>query len=82
MKRLVKDKCQPVVDYFLKQVNVDLNNYRDDTTRQFDRRNMLTVDWESIPKVERQYIEQAAQAYGGRYTIQDAGPWMKCICQQ
>lgn len=69
-----------LIGYINKQVGVDLNKYRDDTTRKFDRRDGISIDWDSVPKNDRQKILDLANRYGGdRYSVEDNGAWMKFI---
>lgn len=62
-----------------KQVNVDIEKYRDSATKQFDKRGFITIDWKSMPRTERAYIEQLAQKYTNRIQLFDAGSWAKQI---
>lgn len=69
-----------VIDYISKQTGVDLNKYRDNITRNFDNRSGINVDWNSMPKSDRQKVLDLANRYGGgQYSVEDNGAWMKFI---
>lgn len=66
-------------DWIKKQVNVDIEKYRDSDTKQFDKRGFITVNWKGMPQTERAYIEQLATKYPNRIQLFDAGVWAKQI---
>lgn len=68
-----------IVNYISKQTGIDLNKYRDDTTRKSDKRDGINVDWSSMSKSDRQKVTDLANRYGGRFTLEDNGAWMKLI---
>ena len=81
IKRGQSPKAQRMTaaDWIKNQVNVDIEKYRDSATKQFDRRGYITVDWKSMPRTERAYIEQLAQKYPNRIQLFSAGAWAKQI---
>lgn len=69
-----------IVNYISEQTGVDLNKYRDDTTRKYDKRDGINIDWNNVSKGDRQKILDLANRYGGgRYSVEDNGAWMKFI---
>lgn len=73
-----QSKQDQLIEFIKKQVDIDLNDYRDETTRSFDKRNFLNVDWKSMSRDTQRKIYQAVNAYGGQKIImQDSGSWMK-----
>lgn len=66
-------------DWIKNQVNVDIEKYRDNATKQFDKRGFITINWKNMPRTERAYIEQLAQKYPNRIQLFDAGAWAKQI---
>lgn len=69
-----------IVSYISEQTGVNLNKYRDDTTRKYDKRGGINIDWNNVPKGDRQKILDLANRYGGgRYSVEDNGAWMKFI---
>lgn len=74
-----KRKKTTAGDWIKKQVNVDIEKYRDSATKQFDKRGFITINWKNMPRTERAYIEQLAQKYPNRIQLFDAGAWAKQI---
>lgn len=69
-----------IVSYISEQTGVNLNKYRDDTTRKYDKRDGINIDWNNVPNGDRQKILDLANRYGGgRYSVEDNGAWMKFI---
>lgn len=74
-----KRKKTTAGDWIKNQVNVDIEKYRDNATKQFDKRGFITINWKNMPRTERAYIEQLAQKYPNRIQLFDAGAWAKQI---
>lgn len=68
-----------VVDFVREQIGINLEKYRDETTRRFDKRGMITVDYQSMPKNEQRSLELLAVQYGGSLEISRSGTWMAHI---
>lgn len=66
-------------DFFLTQVGVDLEDLRNDSTRQFDHRNMLNIDWSAASESQKRLIQQAANLPFSDYKLVSSGSWMKSI---
>ena len=77
--RQAKNARMTAGDWIKNQVNVDIEKYRDNATKQFDKRGFITVDWKRMPRAERAYIEQLATKYPNRIQLFDAGAWAKQI---
>ena len=77
--RQAKNARMTAGDWIKNQVNVDIEKYRDNATKQFDKRGLITVDWKRMPRAERAYIEQLATKYPNRIQLFDAGAWAKQI---
>lgn len=76
-----------IINFIKEQAGVDLNQYRDDTTRRFDREKSrkgeryFCVDWKSIPKTDQRRIELLENQYGNQiFNMDEMGAWMKRIC--
>ncbi len=75
-----KEKAaQKTRDWIKNQIDVDIDKYRNDTTRRFDNTKLTNVDWSSMPKTERRRIEELASRYGGSLKLHNNGAWMKAI---
>lgn len=66
--------------FILKQTGVNIEDYRDDFTKQFDGTDMIVLYWKDIPQTERTKIQQAENLYGKRqFVLTDTGAWGKAI---
>ena len=72
-----KNKRETAGEWIKNQTNVDIEKYRDDETRKFDRRGYITIDWKSMPQTERAYLEDIARRYPNRLQMFDMGSWGK-----
>ena len=73
----VKEK---IVDFVKKQVSVDLDQYRTDFTKRFERRSFIIVDVEKIPKAAWRNVETLACCpYSTNIRIESFGTWGKVI---
>jgi len=80
LKRVIRNKFEDEIrDYLYHQVDVELDRYRNDQTRQFDTHRMIFLDWNAMSKRDQQKVEDAIYAPYSNYTLQSAGSWMKCI---
>lgn len=64
------------VDFVQHQLGLDLNKYRDSTTKRFDGRGFVTIDAKSVSKSDWRKIEMLAADYGGSMEIVRSGTWM------
>lgn len=79
-KRSKQTREQRTVDYIREQVGIDLNKYRNNVTRGFDKRTGINVNWKAMPTNEKNTIERLSRQYGGRFfDVVDNGAWMKFI---
>lgn len=81
MKRLIRASFETeVANYFERQAGICIDDYRNETTRSFDRkRSMINLDWDSIPKAKQREIQQVANMHYSPYNLIDNGAWMKAI---
>lgn len=68
-----------IIDFVNTQINVDLNQYRDDFTARFESPNSVLVYWKDIPATVKQEIYNLQNQYGGRIQLDDMGAWGKTI---
>lgn len=73
--QLAKD----ISDYLNEQVNVDIDKYRDQTTKNFDGENAINIDWKSMPKTEQQKVSQALNKRYSPFRAEMSGVWMLTI---
>lgn len=75
-KQSKQSKGRNPVDFVQHQLGIDLNKYRDDTTKRFDGRGFVTIDAKSVPKSDWRKIEMLAADHGGSMEIARSGTWM------
>ena len=78
-KQSKPSKGRNPVDFVQHQIGIDLNKYRDDTTKQFDGRGFVTIDAKSVSRSDWRKIEMLALDYGGSMEIVRSGAWMAQI---
>ena len=69
----VEDFAKSIVDFFKKQVNVDIEKYRDNSTKNFDSQNVLNIDWNAVPKTEQQKLLQVINKPYSPFVAQKSG---------
>jgi hypothetical protein len=66
--------------FIQEQVGVDIDKYRDETTRRFDMQGGINVDWKRMPEDAKNKIQRlAAMQYDTNISLEDNGAWMKLI---
>lgn len=68
-----------MLSYVKQQTNVDLDKYRDEHTRRWDKRNTIHVDWKSMPSVDRGYLMLAAQQSHAPFTLTQGSAWTMAL---
>lgn len=70
-----------IIGFVDKQINVDLNRWRDDFTARFEVPDGVLVYWKDIPATVRQEINNLANRYKGdkELYIESVGAWGKLI---
>lgn len=62
-------------DYIKHQVNIDIENYRDETTRRFDNSKLVNVDWKKMSHNQQNAIKGLKNAV----RLHPNGAWMMGI---
>ena len=78
----VENFAKSIVDFFKKQVSVDIEKYRDNITKNFDNQNVINIDWNAIPKTEQQKLLQAISKSYSPFVAQKSGAWMWSIMRK
>lgn len=78
-KKASKAAKETAGSFIQKQVNIDIEQFRSATTKQFDRRGMVNVDWSSMARNQQNAILSLANKYPDRLQVLDNGAWMKTI---
>ena len=80
VKPVTLKSAKDIPNFIKNQTGIDINKYRDDTTRRFDARFYISVDWASMPASERRSLELLSRAnYSTNIQLEDQGAWMKAI---
>ena len=64
-----------IKDYIKHQVNIDIENYRDETTRRFDNSKLVNVDWKKMSHNQQNAIKGLKNAV----RLHPNGAWMMGI---
>ena len=76
----LKDQlAQDISDYLSTQVKLDIDKYRDSTTKGFDTENYINIDYKAMPKTEQQKLNQALNKPYSPFTSEMSGTWMLTI---
>ena len=80
VKPVTLKSAKDIPNFIKNQTGIDINKYRDDTTRRFDARFYINVDWASMPASARRSLELLSRAnYSTTIQLEDQGAWMKAI---
>lgn len=72
-----KKKTEQIVrDYIKQQVDVDIDDYRDDYTRRFDGARWVNLDWAGMPRTVRQKIQSATVPKYSKVRLEATGATM------
>ena len=74
--------AKEIVDYFKNQVNIDIEQYRDATTKMFDNSRMINIDWNSVPKSQQYALMEAVNKPYSPYVATKSGTWMWTIMKK
>lgn len=75
---ITQRRYQVVIDYIKHQTDIDLELYRDETTKRFDGRKGFAIDWKAMGRNEQRNIKELAQKYG-TFNLHDGGAWMMFV---
>lgn len=68
-----------IIEYVKGQTNVDLEPYRTDFTKRWERKNEIIVDYRNIPRNAWRNIESLANSKNSKIRIESVGVWGKMI---
>ena len=68
-----------IIEYVLTQVGVDLDKYRTDFTRGFERQGEIIVEYREIPRTDWRNVELLLSMKNSHIRIEDVGVWGKMI---
>lgn len=67
-----------IVEYVKGQIGVDLEKYRTDFTKRWERENEIIVEWREMPRTDWQKIEMLIGSKQ-KLRVENVGVWGKMI---
>lgn len=71
------DIRKKIIDYVRTQINIDLDQFRTDFSRKWERENEIIVEYREMSRSQWRNVEILATK--GRIRIEDVGVWGKMI---
>ena len=71
---------QKIIEYVLNQINLDLEQYRTDFTRQFERTDEIIIEYKEIPRNSYRNLELLCYKPESKLNMEDVGVFGKMIC--
>ena len=68
-------KLSQAADFIKEQTGLDINKYRDEATRRFDKRNSILVDYKRMSKTDQQKFGEALRQKYSPYKTEVFGAW-------
>ena len=69
------DAKRQIISYILNHVDIDLEPYRTDFTKQWERPDEIIVEYRAIPRNLWRRIELLATKKSGRIRMEHVGVW-------
>lgn len=67
-----------IVEYVKGQIGVDLEKYRTDFTKRWERKNEIIVEWREMPRTDWQKVERLIDSRQ-KLRAENVGVWGKMI---
>lgn len=67
--------------FFKEYAGIDLNNYRDDETRNYDSSSLLFLNWNLVPLPKRETIQKFAKRHHKKFMINTITAGLRCISE-
>ena len=64
-----------IVEYVKNQINVNLENYRTDFTKQFERKDEIIIEWREMNKNDFRKFELLASSKNSKIRTEIVGVW-------
>ena len=75
---MTQRRYQAVIDFVKHQINIDLEDYRDETTKRFDGRRGFSINWKAMGRNDQYNMKELARK-SGRFNLHDGGAWMMSV---
>lgn len=64
-----------IIDYVKNQISVNLEEFRTDFTKRWERENEIIIEWREVPKTQQRKIELLAANKHTKIRIEKVGVW-------
>lgn len=68
-----------IIEYVKNQIGINLEKYRTDFTKMWERENEIIIEFREMPKVDFRNLEFLANGKNSRIRIENVGVWGKMI---
>lgn len=64
-----------IIEYVKNQINVNLENYRSDFTKQFERDDEIIIEWKEMNRKDFRNLELLASSKNSKIRTENVGVW-------
>lgn len=64
-----------IVEYVKNQINVNLDNYRTDFAKQFERQGEIIIEWKEMNKNDFRNLELLSHSKNSKIRTESVGIW-------
>lgn len=64
-----------IIEYVKNQINVNLENYRSDFTKQFERNDEIIIEWKEMNRKDFRNLELLASSKNSKIRTEIVGVW-------
>lgn len=64
-----------IIEYVYNQISVNLEEYRTDFTKQWERKNEIIIEFREMKKTDFRKLQLLASAPNSRIRMEDVGVW-------
>lgn len=68
-----------IIEYVKKQINIDLDFYRTEFTKYWERENEIIIEYREMPRTDWRNVELLASSPNSHIRIENVGVWGKMI---
>lgn len=67
--------------FFKTHLNIDLDTFRDDTTRRYDIDSLLFINWNLVSSNDKIKIDKFAAKHADKFVINYIASGLRCIAE-
>ena len=68
-----------IIEYVKKQIGIDLEEYRTDFSKRWERENEIIIEFREMPKSDFRNLELLANSKNSHIRIESVGIWGKMV---